>query len=47
MLRFVLYFFLFIVHHLSTFKHCFCFYCFKHRRQFSYIQCSVLIVLLF
>jgi len=40
----ILYFFLFIVHHLSTFKHCFCF---KHHMQFSYIQCSVLIVFLF
>jgi len=38
---------LFIVQHLSTFKHCFCFFGFKHRRQFSYIQCSVLIALLF
>jgi len=41
------YFFLFIVQHLWTFKHSFCFFRFKHRRQFSYIQCSVLIALLF
>ena len=40
-------YFLFIVQHLLTFKHCFCFFGFKDRRQLSYIQCSVLIALLF
>jgi len=40
----ILHFFLFIVHHLSTLKHCFCFFCCK---QFSFIQSSVIIALLF
>ena len=42
-----LYFFLFIVHHLSTFKHCFCIFWFKHHRQFSYtVFCSYCFVIL-